>query len=44
MDYLTTGTEIETSFDEIYRLVARGSYSLTEQQKMKIIEALMTKK
>lgn len=44
VDYLTTGTEIETSFDEIYRLVARGSYSLTEQQKMKIIEALMTKK
>ena len=41
VDYLTTGVRQETNFDEIYRLVARGSYSLTEAQKMKIIEAVM---
>ncbi len=41
IEYLTTGVLIETSFDEIYRLVARGSYTLNEQQKMKIIEAVM---
>ena len=41
VDYLTTGVKLETDFDEIYRLVARGSYTLTEIQKMKIIEAVM---
>ena len=41
VDYLTTGSKPETDFDEIYRLVARSSYTLTENQKMKIIEAVM---
>jgi transcriptional regulator with XRE-family HTH domain len=41
VDYLTTGKKPETDFDEIYRLVARGSYALTEVEKMKIIEAVM---
>ena len=41
VDYLTTGKKPETDFDEIYNLVARGSYTLTEAQKMKIIEAVM---
>lgn len=41
VDYLTTGAKPETDFDEIYRLVARGSYALTETQKMQIIEAVM---
>jgi transcriptional regulator with XRE-family HTH domain len=41
VDYLTTGKKPETDFDEIYNLVARGSYALTEAQKMKIIEAVM---
>lgn len=44
VDYLTTGAKSETDFDEIYRLVARSSYSLTEQQKMQIIEAVMKNK
>lgn len=44
MDYLTTGAKPKTDFDEIYRLVARGSYTLTENQKMQIIEAVMKKK
>lgn len=44
VDYLTTGAKPETDFDEIYRLVARSSYSLTEQQKMQIIEAVMKNK
>lgn len=41
VDFLTTGVKNETDFDEIYRLVARSSYSLTETQKMQIIEAVM---
>lgn len=44
VDYLTTGAKPETDFDEIYRLVARGSYTLTETQKMQIIEAVMKNK
>lgn len=44
VDYLTTGAKPETDFDEIYRLVARSSYSLTETQKMQIIEAVMKNK
>ncbi|MBQ8433195.1 MAG: helix-turn-helix transcriptional regulator [Clostridia bacterium] len=44
VDYLTTGKKLETDFDEIYRLVARSSYTLTETQKMQIIEAVMRNK
>lgn len=44
VDYLTTGAKAETDFDEIYRLVARSSYSLSETQKIKIIEAVMKNK
>lgn len=44
VDYLTTGAKPETDFDEIYRLVARRSYTLTETQKMQIIEAVMKNK
>ncbi len=44
VDYLIKGEKIETDFDEIYRLVARSSYSLTEKQKMQIIEAVMKNK
>ena len=44
VDYLTTGAKSETNFDEIYRLVARSSYTLTETQKMQIIEAVMKNK
>ena len=29
VDYLTTGLKPETDFDEIYRLVARSSYSFS---------------
>ena len=44
VDFLTTGKQVETTFDEIYRLVARSSYTLNEAQKMKIIEAVMKNK
>ena len=44
IDYLTTGKKPETDFDEIYRLVARSSYELTEAQKMQIIQAVMSNK
>lgn len=41
VDYLTMGVESKTDFDEIYRLVTRNSYTLTSEQKMQIIEAVM---
>lgn len=44
VDYLTRGEKPETDFDEIYRLVARSSYTLNEAQKMQIIEAVMKNK
>ncbi len=44
IDYLANGVQSETDFDEIYRLVARSSYKLTEMEKMKIIEAVMKNK
>lgn len=44
VDYLVTGAQPETDFDEIYRLVARSSYALSEKQKMQIIEAVMKNK
>lgn len=40
IDYLTTGAQSETDFDEIYRLVARCAYNLTPEQKMAIIEEI----
>lgn len=39
--YLTKGEKAETDFDEIYRLVARSAYTLSAEQKVKIIEAVM---
>lgn len=44
IDYLITGAKKETDFDEIYRLVARGSVELTIEEKMQIIEAVMKNK
>ncbi len=44
VDYLTTGAKPETDFDQIYRLVARSSYRLSQDQKMRIIEAVMKNK
>lgn len=44
VDYLTTGVKDKTDFDAIYKLVARSSYSLTETQKVQIIEAVMKNK
>jgi len=44
VDYLMTGAKAKTTFDEIYRLVARSSYTLSETQKMQIIEAVMRNK
>lgn len=41
VDYLAKGAKPETDFDEVYRLVARSSYTLSEAQKMQIIEAVM---
>lgn len=44
IDYLMTGAKPQTDFDEIYRLVARSSYTLSETQKMQIIDAVLKNK
>ena len=44
VDYLAKGEDPKTDFDEIYRLVARSSYALSQDEKMKIIEAVMKHK
>ncbi len=40
-DYLISGTEPEDSVSELYRLVARSSARLTEEQKMELIRILL---
>ena len=39
-DYLLTGKEDKESFEETYRLVARGTVSMTDEEKTKLIKAL----
>lgn len=43
IDYLITGVEEETDFSSMYRLVARGAQDLNENEKMKLIEAILKK-
>lgn len=43
IDYLITGAEEETDFSSMYRLVARGAQDLNENEKMKLIEAILKK-
>ena len=40
-DYLLTGKEDKESFEETYRLVARGTVSMTDEEKTKLIKALL---
>jgi transcriptional regulator with XRE-family HTH domain len=41
IEYLATGKSEEEDFDAVYKLVARSSYTMSAEQKMKIIEAVM---
>ncbi|MDO4500692.1 MAG: helix-turn-helix transcriptional regulator [Erysipelotrichaceae bacterium] len=40
IDYLITGENDNNSFENIYRLVARSSSALSQEEKFKIIEVL----
>ncbi len=44
VDYLSVGKAPTEDFDVIYRLVARSAHTLTEQQKIQIIEAVLNQK
>ena len=39
-DYLLTGNENETSFEDTYRLVARGTATMSNEEKLKLINIL----
>lgn len=40
-DYLLRGIEDNESFENTYRLVARGTVSMTEEEKIKLMKVLM---
>ena len=40
-DYLLTGKTDENSFEETYRLVARGTLSMSDEQKASLISVLL---
>lgn len=40
-DYLIHGKKEEGSFDELYRLVARGTSAMTVEEKMRLMELLI---
>lgn len=40
-DYLLTGKDDTESFEETYRLVARGTSVMTDDEKLKLIKVLM---
>lgn len=40
-DYLLSGKEDKESFEETYRLVARGTSTMTDEEKTKLIKVLL---
>ncbi|MBQ6230808.1 MAG: helix-turn-helix transcriptional regulator [Eubacterium sp.] len=40
-DYLLTGKSDKESFEETYRLVARGTSTMTDEEKTKLIKVLL---
>ena len=40
-DYLLVGKEDKESFEETYRLVARGTSTMTDEEKTKLIKVLL---
>ena len=40
-DYLLTGKDDSESFEETFRLVARGTSTMTEDEKLKLIKVLI---
>lgn len=43
VEYLITGNEDEANFDDLYRLVARSTISMSNEEKLKLIKILMEK-
>lgn len=43
IEYLITGNEDESDFDDLYRLVARSTISMSNEEKLKLIKLLMEK-
>ena len=43
VEYLITGKEDNTSFEDVYRLVARGTITMTDAEKIKLINLLTEK-
>jgi transcriptional regulator with XRE-family HTH domain len=42
-EYLISGKESQDSFEDIYRLVARSTVSMSDKEKIKLINLLMEK-
>ncbi len=42
-DFLISGKESEEDFAEIYRLVARGTATMTDEEKLKLVRMLIGK-
>ncbi len=42
-DYLISGTSSDEDFAEIYRLVARSTTNMTDEEKMKLMKVLLDK-
>ena len=40
-DYLLTGKDDSQSFEETYRLVARGTSTMTDEEKIKLMKVLL---
>ena len=43
VEYLIAGKEDEVGFDDIYRLVARSTISMSAEEKLRLIKLLMEK-
>ena len=43
VEYLITGKEDENGFDDLYRLVARSTISMSDEEKLRLIKLLMEK-
>ena len=43
VEYLISGKEDKTSFEDVYRLVARGTVPMTDEEKIKLIKLLTEK-
>lgn len=42
-DYLISGVEPDGSFEDVYRLVARSASTMTDKEKMQLMEKLLGK-